>query len=344
MTVGARMRVVHVQRRPHAFANFSVEGMFDLVRRELAGTVDISVVMPTLASRGVLARLAIAREVAAQQGDVTHVLGDITFVAASLDPTRTIVTVLDCVHETLADPIKRLLLEWLWLKRPVARAARVTAISAFTRDRIVALTGCAASKVTVIPPALSPRFMPTPATFNTACPRVLLVGTAPNKNVERALGALAGVPCTVVIVGRLDDALQRVVAGAGLAVENPVNLTDAAMLAEYQRCDLVLFASTYEGFGLPIVEAQAVARPVVTSAIGAMPQAAGDGAAFVDPYDVAAIRAAVQRVIADVSYRESLVARGIVNARRFAPGPIAAQYRTLYEDVYARRTIGATTG
>jgi glycosyltransferase involved in cell wall biosynthesis len=96
---------------------------------------------------------------------------------------------------------------------------------------------------------------------------------------------------------------------------------------------MVLFASTYEGFGLPIIEAQATGRPVVTSRVTAMPEVAGDGACLVDPYDVASIRSGVLRVLGDRGYRDSLVHRGFENVRRFEPGRIAAQYARLYEEV-----------
>jgi len=70
-------------------------------------------------------------------------------------------------------------------------------------------------------------------------------------------------------------------------------LTDAELVEAYRRCDMVVFASLYEGFGLPILEAQAMGRPVITSNFGAMREAAGDGALLVDPYSVESIRDAV---------------------------------------------------
>jgi glycosyltransferase involved in cell wall biosynthesis len=101
----------------------------------------------------------------------------------------------------------------------------------------------------------------------------------------------------------------------------------------YAQADMVLFASTYEGFGLPIIEAQATGRPVVTSRVTAMPEVAGEGACLVDPYDVSSIRNGVLRVLDDGSYRDSLVHLGFENVRRFEPSLIASQYARLYEEV-----------
>ena len=78
-------------------------------------------------------------------------------------------------------------------------------------------------------------------------------------------------------------------------------LTDGELVEAYRRCDMVVFASLYEGFGLPILEAQAMGRPVITSNFRAMREAAGDGALLVDPYSVEAIRDAVLRIKRDGS-------------------------------------------
>jgi Glycosyltransferase len=82
---------------------------------------------------------------------------------------------------------------------------------------------------------------------------------------------------------------------------------------------------------MPIIEAQTVGRPVVTSNCSSMPEVAGvGGACLVDPFDVASIRAGVLRVIKDPDYREALVKRGFENVCRFRPQAIARAYCALY--------------
>jgi glycosyltransferase involved in cell wall biosynthesis len=110
-------------------------------------------------------------------------------------------------------------------------------------------------------------------------------------------------------------------------------LTDAELVEAYRRCDLVVFASLYEGFGLPILEAQAMGRPVITSNFGAMREAAGDGALLVDPYSVEEIRAAILRVKNEPGLREELVRKGRENAERFRAEVVAARYAELYRQV-----------
>jgi glycosyltransferase involved in cell wall biosynthesis len=112
-------------------------------------------------------------------------------------------------------------------------------------------------------------------------------------------------------------------------------LTDGELVAAYQRCDMVVFASLYEGFGLPILEAQAIGRPVITSNFGAMREAAGDGALLVDPYSVDEIRAAILRIKNEPALREELVCKGRENVERFRAPVVAARYAELYRQIDA---------
>jgi glycosyltransferase involved in cell wall biosynthesis len=107
-------------------------------------------------------------------------------------------------------------------------------------------------------------------------------------------------------------------------------LTDEELVAAYRRSDMVVFASLYEGFGLPILEAQAMGRPVITSNFGAMREAAGDGALLVDPYSVEEIRAAIMRIKNEPGLREELVCKGRENAEKFRADPIALKYAQIY--------------
>jgi glycosyltransferase involved in cell wall biosynthesis len=103
----------------------------------------------------------------------------------------------------------------------------------------------------------------------------------------------------------------------------------------YRKADLVSFVSTYEGFGLPIIEAQATGRPVLTSGLHSMPEVAGDGAWFVDPFDVESIRSGFRALLGERTLRERLVAAGLRNVKRFDPRTVARQYSDLYREVAA---------
>lgn len=100
----------------------------------------------------------------------------------------------------------------------------------------------------------------------------------------------------------------------------------------YSSAGALVFPSIYEGFGLPILEAQAMGVPVVTSNLSCMPEVTGDAALLVDPYDVDAISAALEQIMLDEVLRERLKIDGLKNAGQYSWDKTAA--KTL--DVYSR--------
>ena len=114
-------------------------------------------------------------------------------------------------------------------------------------------------------------------------------------------------------------------------------LSEQGIIDEYKACDLVSFASIYEGFGMPIVEAQWIERPVITSNCSSMPEVAGEGACLVDPRDVYDLRQAVLRIQQDADYRKFLLESGRRNRERFSLREVAQRYLDVYDDVLAGR-------
>ena len=199
---------------------------------------------------------------------------------------------------------------------------------------------CNSEKIQVIHNCVSSSFRHEIRPFNSECPRILQIGTDPNKNIDRVAAALTGVKCHLVVIGRLSSDQRSAIEESGVSWENHFGLSDDSIVDQYVMCDLVLFASTYEGFGLPIIEANAVGRAVVTSTVSSMPEVAGDAACLVDPFDVASIRLGVIKVIENVQYRDSLVKAGLSNVRRFRGSVIAERYADLYRAVWSLKGGG----
>lgn len=84
------------------------------------------------------------------------------------------------------------------------------------------------------------------------------------------------------------------------------------------NADIFLFPSMYEGFGLPILEAQSVGLPLITSCISSMPEVAGKGAILVSPHNSKEIAGAMIRIITDENLRNDLIEKGRENLKRFS--------------------------
>ena len=101
---------------------------------------------------------------------------------------------------------------------------------------------------------------------------------------------------------------------------------------------MLLFASTYEGFGVPILEAQITGRPVVTSNISPMDEVTGrilgkDSAISVNPFDIKDIRNGILKLLDNPRLAEEIVQKGLENTQRFSASAIAKQYQDLYERI-----------
>jgi glycosyltransferase involved in cell wall biosynthesis len=309
----------------------SIEHVFDVVAPRLAGRFDVRRIASPFDNRGLVPRVRSILWARANQADVNHVLGDTNFFDLGLEPKRTVLTVHDCEFLERAGALKSFVYEWAWLKLPVRRAAIVTVPSAATRDELAKYVD--ASNVRVVPNPVDPIFTPSDRPFNEARPVILQVGARSNKNLERVAHALAGIPSTLVVVGLMTDEQRKLIASLGIDLVETGPLPTHEIAKRYRECDLVMFASTKEGFGLPIVEGQASGRPVVTSRIPPMSEVAGDAACLVDPFDVASIRDGVTRVIGNAMYRRELVDLGVRNVERFRPDAVADAYASMYNEL-----------
>jgi glycosyltransferase involved in cell wall biosynthesis len=337
MTPGHRPRVVQLFRQPYHH-QVSIERVFAAVRPYLPQDLDVVAVVSRHPNRGLVPRLRSVLEARRRRGDVTHVTGDITYTALLLPRRSTVLTVHDTEFLLRASTAKRLLYSWLWLRLPVARSAVVTVPSDATRRDLLAVVGArAGDRVLVVRNPVGEEFVPGPGATGAGLPLVLLMGTWPNKNLAGSVAALTGMRVRVVVVGPLDAAQRAQLAASGLDVQSRTDLSDDEVVALYREAALLLFPSTKEGFGLPVLEAQAVGCPVVTSDRLPLSEVAGGGACLVDPQDVASIRAGVQRVLADRDYRDRLVEVGRRNVERYRPAAVAADYAEVYRTVLSGR-------
>jgi len=328
------MTVRLIQRKPFE-TQFSVESYFSRVVEAFeALDFDAELRIVPRQSKGLPALLEILRFAWSHQGDVTHVTGDIQFAALVTRGKRSVLTVLDCGSLERLSGIRRMLMKELWYRRPCRRVAAITVISSETKRQLLRhVPSIPPEKVHVVPVSVSDLYRPDPRPLNLQKPRILQVGTKVNKNLPRLIAALADLPCTLAIVGRLDPVQEKALEKARIEVDNLVGISDAELAAEYARADIVSFTSTYEGFGMPIVEAQQTRRPVITSNCSSMPEVAGDGALLVDPFSVAEIRGGLERLMSSASLCQELVERGAENAKRFDKISIAKQYIEIYRRV-----------
>lgn len=210
------------------------------------------------------------------------------------------------------------------------------AISEATKADATRVLGIPPGKITVLYPGVAAVYRPHDKLeaqqwveqHFALRPRFVLYtgGLSDRKNVVRLLEAFAraraalGQELRLVITGPLASypAVERMIQGEYAdCVLGIGQVEEDALPWLYSAAELVVYPSLYEGFGMPIAEAQACGVPVVTSNCSSMKEVAGDAAILVDPHDVESIAAGIRAGLSDNGRRARLVSAGLLNAKRF---------------------------
>jgi glycosyltransferase involved in cell wall biosynthesis len=208
----------------------------------------------------------------------------------------------------------------------LAHIKALLTVSNFSKSEIAQFYRYPHSKIFVVPNAVSDEFQPGPPVSEKKHYLLAVSSPSVHKNFSRMIEAFLSL--------RDQEHLElRIVGAAGGAFSDPNlqrmatsdprirflgRLTDSELIAQYQGATAFVFPSLYEGFGIPPLEAQACGCPVIAANAAAIPEVLQASALYFDPADVSHIAAAMERVLTDVTLRQSLRRRGLNNVTRFS--------------------------
>ncbi len=240
-----------------------------------------------------------------------------------------VVSVLDMQYRRFREDLSPL--AWLathtLVSLGVRRCRRVIAISEFSRREVVELAGVPAGKTDVTPLGVKTDFAEVvPARFDE--PYLLSVAASyPHKNLPqlvRAFDLVADkIPHRLKLAGGRglgEGSLEAAIAGARFKarIDRVPHLPMAELRSLYKGADVFVLPSLYEGFGIPVVEAQRAQVPVVATNCASLPEVGGDGVVVYDHVRDEFLAEAILRVVRlPKEERAALVARGVANAERF---------------------------
>jgi glycosyltransferase involved in cell wall biosynthesis len=226
-------------------------------------------------------------------------------------------------------------------------ANRIHSISEQTKQDLITFFDVPEEKITVIYQSINPVFFERAGRvirqqlrkkYQLPKKYILSVGTVePRKNL---LGLLEGMVASkvyipLVVVGKVTDYQHKV----QKFIEADLNrlqvfflsrIHDDELAVLYQMAEVMVYPSLFEGFGLPVAEAQASGCPVITSNTSSLPEAGGDAAIYINPEKPEEIGKALKTLFTDHILRKTLIASGITNAQRFTPENFAIQLKQLY--------------
>lgn len=304
----------------------------------------------------------VARVCRRERAELHHVLDhSYAHMLRWLDPRRTIVTVHDLYPCRLLNAgeanarsrMRNLILQWVMTA--LREAVHVIVDSEFTKSEVRRWLDYSEARITVVPlggdhvevpleegeaDRLFPRLgLPCAARF------ILHVGSCDErKNILTLLRAFSRLRALtgeglylLQVGGRFTRAHREVIRRLGIEhyVRQCADLSWEQLAAIYRRAALLLFPSTYEGFGLPVLEAMRMGTPVVALAAGAVPEVLGDAGVLVRENDAEAFAEAAARVLEDEQVRGELVERARRRARSFTWRETARQVLAVYRSLVA---------
>jgi glycosyltransferase involved in cell wall biosynthesis len=326
------IKITYYYRNPKC--GFSIQHVFQTLTKEIEKYAEVDgIFMPYFKASliDIFRNGRFAKKKQSRQA-LNHITGAEHYLLYFLNAKKTIVTVHDIMYYSFLSGLKRRIWKLLYIDA-LKKAHKIVFISEFAKKQVIDVIKLQNEKLYVIPCAVSPEYKYCPKQFNKNQPVILHIGTLTRKNLQRTILALTGISCHLRIIGKLNPLYIKLLQENNIEYSNAFNLTDEQIVKEYEQCDIVNFPSTFEGFGMPIIEGQAVGRVVVTSNISPMKDVAGEGAFFVDPFDINSIRDVYLKIIREDSLREQIIEKGRQNVAQYQVENIAQQYMDLYNQI-----------
>ncbi|MCL4353582.1 glycosyltransferase family 4 protein [Patescibacteria group bacterium] len=258
-------------------------------------------------------------------------------------PKKSIVTILDLsyIHFPHLFTKKDLfMLKW-WGGYSIKKASDILTISMATRNDIIKTYKISGGKVAVAYPGIKKisdiRYQTSDMDklrkkYGINGEYILFVGTLqPRKNIARLVEAFSKInnqetkskELSLVIVGKKGWMWEEILrAPKKFGVEGRVrfleSVSDRELPLFYQNALCFVLPSLYEGFGLPVLEAMQYGAPVITSNVSSLPEAGGDAAVYIDPYNISDITNKLELVIRDSELRQKMIKKGLEQVKKFS--------------------------
>jgi glycosyltransferase involved in cell wall biosynthesis len=241
-------------------------------------------------------------------------------------PVPFVFSVHDLIHARLVKGIRAAYFNSIL--RPLCKKAyKLVTVSEFSRAEVCDWAGLPSDRVICIYNAASDDFTPHGYKHSPGYPYLLYVGgRSAHKNLPRQLQAFAvsglANQCKLLLSGDPEKELLAVAAELNIAssVQFAGYISDADLPSYYRGALALVLVSTYEGFGIPPLEAMACGTPVLCSNTTSFPEVVGSAALLVDPTDVEEIAEGMRRIVFQGSLRESLISKGFERCSRFSWG------------------------
>lgn len=283
--------------------------------------------------------------------DLVHSLGYVGPIASGKPQVVSVHDVNYLGHSGRRTPVGRRAFQF-FVEKSVKKASHVITISNFSRGEImrhlgvppekVSVVYCAAREQALAPPAGSAQ--QSEAALDIPQPFMIAFSSlSAHKNIARLIAAFAQisseVPHSLVLIGHMPEKSAAIKAELQRAGDDRIHFTgfipDEEVDALMKRASLFAFPSLYEGFGLPILDAQEAGVPIACSNVAALPEVAGEGAILFDPLSVDDMAEKLKRALLDVDLRQSLTRKGRENAAHFSWDKAARETVDIYRKVVA---------
>lgn len=291
------------------------------------------VVLPndSISIKGILANIRFAKKI---QSPVFHVIVPTESYLLPFLKGKKIVTFHDLQTILISKNfLYKLLKIFLYIIPAKYFADKITFVSKQTKvefQNILHLNDC--NKLCVIYNPVDDRLIPKASLPNKVF-TILHIGTAPRKNLSAVIEACNNLDVKLDIIGKLSKEQFSLLLKNQINYENCFDITFEDIVNHYSSCDIVSFPSSYEGFGIPLIEANSMGKPVIAGDIAVLKEIGFNAAFFVEPGNISQIRNAINLLKNDKTKYDNLVIMGKRNAIQFSMETIGEQYKNIYREV-----------